>query len=649
MRRIYNLLLAFSLLGGVACEEEVRVMEETPLTGSDNHLVSLVLTTAEGENLTAQISETTIRITPQKGIVLEGATAQYELAEMATIQPDPQEVTTWDEEQLFRVTSYSGKERIYKYEVIPQDIIADETIILNTQKDVEEFAQRNVSIIGGNLFLGSSDKTDDPIVDLSPLGLLEVVKNYIYVNPSFAARSLAGMTNLREVGVLVIQNDVTAEELEVELPALTYLSKFISSCPQLSVVSMPVLERIADFKLSKSKLLKRVNLPVLRESDGDLSFVMDALTPITEITLPKFESFQGTASFTLAGALTKIALPALRQSGKELSFKSLPQLENLNIESLQQADGNLLFTGLNLLTKLDFEHLEKVGGQMNIESMPALHDLSLPAMTRAEDLKVRGCPNIEEIAAPKLTWMHSFNFEFANGFNAAQTNLKKLTFPLLEQIEGMLTLKGEFISMPTVGIESLKRLGGFSFTCVTQSENETVISFPRLEECTGNFQLYSARITEVHLPELRRIGGQLFTNWFEMPYTELELPKLEFVNDVSLMSWNIERFSAPQLLEVGKSLAIRNTKNLREVNLPRLERIGMKLWLIGLTDPHFSSLAGLSSLKEVKQVEFNGYPSLEDFSPLQGVDFSQTTSWRVLKCGYNPTLQDVREGNFTEK
>ena len=98
-----------------------------------------------------------------------------QLSENATIYPDPAAVTDWDEERQFVITAYNGVRSTYKYTVERSGIAHNGTVVLETQADVDDFGQRGITLINGNLTVGRATGTDS-ITSLAPLeNLKEVV------------------------------------------------------------------------------------------------------------------------------------------------------------------------------------------------------------------------------------------------------------------------------------------------------------------------------------------------------------------------------------------------------------------------------------------------------------------------------------------
>lgn len=82
--------------------------------------------------------------------------------------PHPATVTDWESERQFLVTSYNKTDRAYLYSVEYADVVSAGNVTLNTQREVTNFGQTGISVIDGNLAVGTR-RSDDPVKTLDGL------------------------------------------------------------------------------------------------------------------------------------------------------------------------------------------------------------------------------------------------------------------------------------------------------------------------------------------------------------------------------------------------------------------------------------------------------------------------------------------------
>lgn len=646
MKNIYlTFALIFFALMFNGCSDD---KDNNPLQGTDNNIISLVLTTSDGTEYPAAIGDTLIRVTAPKGITLTGATARYELGELASIQPDPADVTSWDEEQYFRVVSYNGSIREYLYRVEREDVLEEGSVRLNTQAEVNAFAEKGITTIAGNLFLGNNSTTEDPITDLSPLNHLEVVKNYLYINSSFAGTALSELENLKEVGALVIPDNVGSEVLDIELPMLEYVGKINIACGQVGKIILPKLKSVLEFTLSSSPQLAVIDMPLLESCVGEMSIRAGNVAPITQLSFPKLTAIQGNLSLEQFSYLEEVSMPLLQSVSGNIALRTLDQVEKLDFSTLEEVGGSFTIQAVERLVNLALPSLSTIKTDLSISNLN-IKVLELPKLTTLGGrITLSGNAQMTKINIPQLEQVNNFNIEIAQGFNAGQSDLSEINVPLLKEITGNLTVKGIFENMPVFSLPTLETLGAFSFTAATSSQAEIKISFPQLKTC-GNFQLFSVPgLTEIDLPELKEMGT-FSNNLPTMKFTELNFPKLEKLAGVSLMSNNLKSFSAPNLTSITGGFTLRMTQNFATFDVPALKEIGGKLWMIGSSDANLTSFTGFDNLTSLQSAEITGYPNLKDFSGFKNVDFDVVSSWKVFNCGYNPDLEAMKNGKFVSE
>ena len=120
-----------------------------------------------------------------EGVSVQGAKAEVLCSELATITPDPSNITDWEGNQTLTVTSYNGKERTYHYSLSRTLIVGEGDVLLETAEDVEAFAARGISRIEGNLIIGKETGSvkEDSLLSFAALSGVKEVSGTVLINP----------------------------------------------------------------------------------------------------------------------------------------------------------------------------------------------------------------------------------------------------------------------------------------------------------------------------------------------------------------------------------------------------------------------------------------------------------------------------------
>ena len=143
----FPFLLFIFLLG--ACDKNDEIIPED----ADENFITSVVITVDEKSYTADITDNTVTITVPYTVSLNNAKVEFKYTSSAAIMPDPATVTDWDNERIFRVTSYNGDSREYTYKVVKSEIESDGDVELKTGKEVKSFAQTKTTVVKGNLSL----------------------------------------------------------------------------------------------------------------------------------------------------------------------------------------------------------------------------------------------------------------------------------------------------------------------------------------------------------------------------------------------------------------------------------------------------------------------------------------------------------------
>lgn len=495
--RLVSLLCFFAALtwGLTSCNEE----ENNDFSGADNYISKFELT-ADGITYKGAVVDDQIIVSVPKGTSLNGATSHIVLSENATISPQPSEISNWDEEQMFVVTAHNAQRKSYVYRLHHTDISSVGDVTFTTQQEVDDFAQKGITVIEGSLTIGASSGEADEETAINNLnglnGLKEVVYNVV-INPTFSGETLGGLDNLEKVGSLTI----------TEIPTLTS-------------VELPALTQVGMGMEINSTKLQNVSMPVLNTVVKDFTLKGDALTTIA---LDKLENVGG--NFTLHGTvataqtntMTTLALPALKNVGGSFSLQYFPAVKELNTEALTTVGGAFTFSYFNALETLDMPALQTTGA-WNVGNGKILKNINIPELNTVNGAFVlqTTLPNLATtFTAPKLKTIHG-NLTLQvieNSRDRGTVVVKEAYFPELESVEGNIDLprpwkkyvleKADFSKLRTV-------TGNLT---ISYCKFINLDSFASLQRVGGRFDInYCPNLESVSLPALKEVGSYYTIN-----------------------------------------------------------------------------------------------------------------------------------------
>jgi hypothetical protein len=524
----YILLMMFSVLLW-SCNKN---KEDDPFAGSDNYVVSFSLTSRD-QTIHASISDAEIIIAKPVGYSLNGATAKVTLSENAGIQPNPAEISDWENEQVFVVTARNGQKKVYTYSVINSGATANGSIILQTQAEVDAFGVNGITEIKGSLVIGATSGRDS-ITSVAPLNNLKTVSYNVTIKSTYAGKTLDGLVALETIGgTLCIEtsglkeakfstlNSVMGGEIvsksivKIECPKLTHVyGDFRFSTTNLTVIDMPVLEAvdrdfsfdIPDFRNDVSSMQSLV-FPALKNVGG--TFYIANQANITKINLPELTTCGAmalTGSATL-GTVT-VSFPKLEKCKKELLYDNLPKLQEVKLPSLTQA-GSFVISSCGDLESIDAPKLKEVDKDLYIcpfIDMDTDGFKNLAALTSVGGLfHIKygyDTPMKNLILPPILKSCHTLKLDDCatiESLNITGIDIKELILERGTLIN--LTIKGDRI---------------FNGTLTVDAENNSSIAtgsysyaFPKFEgiEETGSLKIIPGRIPVLAIADIKKING----------------------------------------------------------------------------------------------------------------------------------------------
>lgn len=368
--KTWKMLLTIFFVGFLtACGDD----DDSPFAGVDNNILSFSLSLGENTWQAAIVDDKIILSAPQ-GTELNGATAHYTISEQASIAPDPAGISAWNEEQQLTVTSYNGTSRTYKYTVRHTDVSEAASFVLNSQAEVDAFAESNITIIEGSISIATTQNAEDPVKNLDGLSALTEVLDDINIGGYYQGENLNGLANLKKAGNLTITSLATGSETmltDITLPSLISVRKdfTINESKYYKKIAFPYLETVSGNFTVNASVMEQFNVNSLKRVDGDNGFTIIGGV-MTQLELPALEVVN--KSLYIRGEkstneLLTINLPLLTTCAF-LKIENAIKLENLNVPVLKNLTTGLTLSGCSVFSdeslKNTLNNIESIAGTL---------------------------------------------------------------------------------------------------------------------------------------------------------------------------------------------------------------------------------------------------------------------------------------------
>ncbi len=689
------MLLSLFFLG--ACDKNDEIIPED----ADENFITSVVMTVDGKSYTADITDNTVMITVPYTVSLNNAEVEFKYTTSATIIPDPETVTDWDNERTFRVTSYNGDAREYAYKVVKSEIESDGDVELKTTEEVASFAATKTTVVKGNLIIGSDVEEAEKITDISALASLKEVTGNIIIRNSYNGADLTGLDNIASAGGLQIgsvEAPSKATELHmISMKALETLSGDISVYnDQVTYVLFEKLATIGGSVMYNAPSLQSFEFPVLTSVDKDLNIQglngeNKAAGTISSLELSELTSVGGVLSVNNLAKLTSINLLKLKETGG-LDFHTVPvMLETINLPEIETVNGSIIMEANMeappagsfvpqrndvLLAFGGMDKLTTIKGQIKIKNFTALKQL--PDWSKITTLGSITLDYLEDLSGT-LT-LPNARFET---FGETAPQIEIISKMLLNKIETAEDLSNvDFVvkqiqnfKFPEITFKSIN-----NFTC-TPTTNNTDYTIPTIQHVYGNLHVTSTTTDcKAKFPDLEIVDGygyiQIITGG------TVEMPALKEVGGQFYMSGLFKGCDLPLLSKVccsaspvyyeeGEgSLAI--TLQNKSLDLPELLHVGGEGLFVddatGITCNKLQTIDGTLQIKYATSLSQETL-SMETLETLHGVFFNGLTkftdytffgkfiengmiteeNWSVAKCGYNPDFQNMKDKKYTQE
>ena len=690
------MLLSLFFLG--ACDKNDEIVPED----ADENFITSVVMTVDGKSYTADIADNTVTITVPYTVSLNNAEVEFKYTTSATIIPDPETVTDWDNERTFRVTSYNGDAREYAYKVVKSEIESDGDVELKTTEEVASFAESKTTVVKGNLIIGSDAEEAEKITDISALASLKEVTGNIVIRNSYNGADLTGLDNIVSAGGLQVgSTDVASKATElhmISMKALETLSGDISVYnDQVTYVLFEKLATIEGSVMFNAPSLQSFGFPVLTTVGQDLNIQglneeNKAAGTIATLELPELTSVGGVLAVNNLAKLTSMNFLKLKETGG-LNFHTVPvMLETINLPEIETVNGSIIMeanmeappTGSFVPQRNDvllafggMDKLTTVKGQIKIKNFTALKQL--PDWSKITTLGSITLDYLEDVNGTLM--LPNARFET---FGETAPQIEIISKMLLTKIETAEDLSNvnfvvkqiQNFVFPEINFKSIN---DFTYTPTSVKDNPVII--PTIQHVHGNLEM-EGNITNqnVEFPDLEIIDGYGYIQKFETGSVTMSALKevggqfyiSGYPNgcDLPLLS-KVCCSASPVYYEEGEgSLAI--TLQGKSLVLPELLHVGGEGLFVnratGITCDKLQTIDGALQIKSATSLSQETF-SMKKLETLHGVVFDGLTkftdytffgkfiengmiteeNWSVTKCGYNPDFQDMKDKKYTQE
>ena len=690
------MLLSLFFLG--ACDKNDEIVPED----ADENFITSVVMTVDGKSYTADIADNTVTITVPYTVSLNNAEVEFKYTTSATIIPDPETVTDWNNERTFRVTSYNGNAREYAYKVVKSEIESDGDVELKTTEEVASFAATKTTVVKGNLIIGSDAEEAEKITDISALASLKEVTGNIVIRNSYNGADLTGLDNIVSAGGLQLGSvDVASKATElhmISMKALETLSGDISVYnDQVTYVLFEKLATIEGSVMFNAPSLQSFGFPVLTTVGQDLNIQglneeNKAAGTIATLELPELTSVGGVLAVNNLAKLTSMNFLKLKETGG-LNFHTVPvMLETINLPEIETVNGSIIMeanmeappTGSFVPQRNDvllafggMDKLTTVKGQIKIKNFTALKQL--PDWSKITTLGSITLDYLEDVNGTLM--LPNARFET---FGETAPQIEIISKMLLTKIETAEDLSNvnfvvkqiQNFVFPEINFKSIN---DFTYTPTSVKDNPVII--PTIQHVHGNLEM-EGNITNqnVEFPDLEIIDGYGYIQKFETGSVTMSALKevggqfyiSGYPNgcDLPLLS-KVCCSASPVYYEEGEgSLAI--TLQGKSLVLPELLHVGGEGLFVnratGITCDKLQTIDGALQIKSATSLSQETF-SMKKLETLHGVVFDGLTkftdytffgkfiengmiteeNWSVTKCGYNPDFQDMKDKKYTQE
>lgn len=658
MKQLFKILMmAIFATAFIACNDD----DDVSFVGKDNYIVAFSLT-VDGVTYDASITEGKIKVSIPYNVSLEKAKASYTLSENARINPDPAEITAWDEEWQFIATADNKENRVYHYTYEYSDISKSGNVVLETQADVDKFKATQINSIDGNLTIGT-DNGDD-IENLDGLSNLESVTNSIIIKSSYKGQNLEGLASLKHAG-------------SIKLGTLYKMS----DNETLEDIALPALEEITGDLILRNALVKNINLPLLASVGETFNITTDNLTSVNVNMLSFIGddlTLIGSTTTTESSDIESIVFPQLKKVGGNMTIQYQKSMTSIYYPVLEEIDGMTTLDQCSQMPGLVFPELVRSGG-FTFTQCSALSDIQAPEMLKSGKIYIQNCSNVNNIDFSKMTevdgdlYLNSGTIKDLTGFAALETvngvftvSIRNVSdFSCLSHLKNVKGLSLRYVGITELDLRGIDFNGGelrliceklttvkaddtFNGSIYIKPENTsriTSFTFEGFSIVNGNFESGNFNYVTAFTLPMKIIKGDAIiaiSGVTAAPVKDIDIPNLTEVGGsltIQQIPKAATKCSFGSLMKVGKSLNMKITSSICGVEMPKLQSIG---------EAFTSEENKVSTWQISDEKEFN-YPELTIINGGLTINTGAKTDFKIEKFSF-PKLKTIEGGtdNITD-
>lgn len=688
------ILVVFSLLF-VGCSDD----EKIPADADDNFITALALT-KDGEIFDAVIEGNDIIISVPYTIDLDGAIARMTYTPSAKILPNPESVTDWDSEMVFRVTSFNGSVNEYTYKIIKTEIESQGDVVLKSQAEVDAFADTKVSVIKGNLIIGDNSDNAEAITNLTSLSGVKEISGTLQILDSYKGEALDGLNFTKVGGLQFGTKDAESKCVTIYRFRLESLQEiegdFQLNNSTVQFIELDNLVKINGSIYIKGDAVTTFSFPKLSQIEGDFDLSENSKMPLTNFEMSLLESVSGRFSMIPSDNLKSVSLPELRNAGS-ISFIVGWGLKTLKMPALLEVNGDLHISSRYESTPFSHTCNSELG---KIEGLDKLKQVKGTFTLSCFDGLVE-FPNLSSLTLLGAIYLERMDYLYNKG---AICDLSNVEFQSFNNVQPFIQLDGSWFNelktkedLSNVNIDMSINLyddttvpkvyfkKAASFNCTfnmakVKTKNQAIpleevsgdvnleykngtkktIDCTNLKSVEGSFMFTSWLANSIDLSNLDRVGKWFYLNALGAR-GDLKLGKLQSVNMNNSSSVKSRAVSTE---DRKKGLFIGGFSSA--ISLPELETVGGICGFMSFSSLSCAKLKSvsekliLSTTSNCTQVSFpelNSVPNIMIENMRQLSDFSTFATvinngsiteenWSVTGCAYNPTYQDMKEGRY---
>lgn len=241
--------------------------------------------------------------------------------------------------------------------------------------------------------------------------------------------------------------------------------------------------------------------------------------------------------------------------------------DNIQLNNIEVITGDLTANNVSQLTSLSADSLRRIGGTFDLQDCQILSTLNFPQLGEVD--------SIEWVALAALQGLSFTNMvQKANSVSIRNTQLNSLDGINLAMVDTMDIQNNNYLDDITM------QLGNVSTELNVYANGRNVsVTLPNLEWAA---RISIANASSVSIPSLASVNGSLgfYSNFFE----SLQAPNLTDVGGTLAIVSNekVSNISFPQLTVVSGGLSVQNNTELSDVSgFPVLETVGGALDMYG--------------------------------------------------------------------